>query len=233
MDMKDFKEIEGYPNYYIAHSPPRVFRKVDGEFLECKQTANSKKDNYWTVTLRNEDGKFVKRSVHRLLMLTFVPNPEGKSQVNHIDGDKSNNSLDNLEWVTPKENSEHAVRSGLKDIRATDKEIHQYTLSGDYVRSYFSGTEASRVTNISAENLRSCALGRRNMAGDFQWSYKNLDRMPPCKVKYLDYYEYGGKKFKTLGELASYLGESGDTSKIGFKWFKKSVREGITTVYKT
>ena len=54
--------------------------------------------------------------MHRLLMQTFVPNPQNKAHVNHIDGDKSNNDLANLEWATEKENEQHAVRTGLKTL---------------------------------------------------------------------------------------------------------------------
>ena len=59
--MEGFVEIEGFPNYFIAHSPPRVIRLVNGEHLECKQTPNSVKDNYWVVALRDVNGVFKKR----------------------------------------------------------------------------------------------------------------------------------------------------------------------------
>lgn len=229
--MENFVELDGYPNYFIAHSPPRVIRLVGGEYLECTQTRNSERDNYWTVTLRDESGRFVKRGVHRLLLLTFVPNPENKAHVNHLDGDKSNNDMKNLEWATPLENAQHAIREGLTNPRATIKEIHQYSLSGIYINSYPSAIDAQAETGIEATNMRSCALGRRTQAGYFQWRYEKLDRIKPTKTKYVCHYKYEGKEFKTLAEIARHLGRD-NADKHGMNTFVKEVREGITTIYR-
>lgn len=75
------------------------------------------KRGYRAVSLRitRDDGlyEFVRRTVHRIMALTFIPNPENKPQVNHKDGNRLNNHLDNLEWSTNKENNEHARAMGL------------------------------------------------------------------------------------------------------------------------
>lgn len=71
------------------------------------------KNGYIRVELW-ENGKGRKHLVHRLLAETFIPNPDGKPQVNHIDGDKTNNALSNLEWATQSENQKHAYRAGLQ-----------------------------------------------------------------------------------------------------------------------
>jgi hypothetical protein len=70
------------------------------------------KHGYKTVQFKR-NGKRKLYLVHRLLALCFIPNPHGKPQINHIDGDKLNNSLENLEWVTDRENKTHAHRVGL------------------------------------------------------------------------------------------------------------------------
>jgi len=80
-----------------------------------------------------QNGSGKKYLVHRLLAEAFIPNPEGKPQVNHIDGDKANNALENLEWVTQSENQLHAYRAGLQ--RGYRKpmplsEAHKHALCG-------------------------------------------------------------------------------------------------------
>lgn len=76
------------------------------------QSRNS--HGYMHVGLR--DGKRAKTfHVHRLVAITFMPNPEGYPQINHIDGNKENNSMTNLEWCTPAQNTRHAIETGLRN----------------------------------------------------------------------------------------------------------------------
>jgi hypothetical protein len=73
--------------------------------------------NYYTVNMTDDEGIRRRKYVHRLLAETFLLNPENKPQVNHKDGNKFNNLLHNLEWVTIKENNIHAYEKGLKKSR--------------------------------------------------------------------------------------------------------------------
>lgn len=68
---------------------------------------------YLQVCMKREDGKQCVKKIHRLVAELFVPNPEGKPQVNHVDANKRNNKASNLEWVTNQENHEHKMKNGL------------------------------------------------------------------------------------------------------------------------
>lgn len=76
-------------------------------------------DGYPCITLRNDEGKRKTFKVHRLLAELFIPNPDNKPEVNHKDGDKCNNELSNLEWVTHSENIQHAWDTGLLKSTST------------------------------------------------------------------------------------------------------------------
>jgi hypothetical protein len=101
--------------------------------------------------------------LHRLLALKFIPNPEGKAQVNHKDGNKLNNSLDNLEWVTHQENLYHAMDNGLHHwgrtkIKSSDGII------------YSSQAEAARALSTHQGNIARALRTKGKCAGR-TWEY--------------------------------------------------------------
>ena len=119
--MERWIDIKGYEGLYQISTFGRVFsieRKVKTKFgtRTCKPKELKPfrlKTGYLVIELSNTSRK--KFLLHRLVAENFIENPLNKPCVNHIDGDKSNNSLKNLEWVTAKENSEHAIAKGLSD----------------------------------------------------------------------------------------------------------------------
>lgn len=106
------------PHNYVTRYGYRYFATEDGhiysEHLKRNISEYTDKDGYKKVRLSNGDGSRKVFSVHRLILETFQPNPNSKNlQVNHIDGNKTNNCISNLEWVTCKQNINHAYNLGL------------------------------------------------------------------------------------------------------------------------
>lgn len=109
--------------------------------------------------------------VHRLVATAFIPNIENKPYVNHLNGIRSDNRMENLEWVTPSENTQHAVDIGLfKPTR--EKQVVQYSLNGDKIAIYRSISEAARKTNSSVEKIVNCCQFTRKTHNEYQWRYK-------------------------------------------------------------
>lgn len=130
-----WKDVPGFEGLYIVNElgivkgVDRIVYRSDGvkqTYKESIKKQSISKRGYYYVTL-SKDGKSTKVKIHRLIGKLFIPNPENKPQLNHIDGNKLNNSLDNLEWVTNKENSNHAIYSGLIDNKGSKNGMSKLT----------------------------------------------------------------------------------------------------------
>ncbi len=102
-----WSKIDGFENYSVSDNGEVRNDKRD------KLKAQRLNRYGYPITSIYKDGKAYTHRVHRLVADAFVDNPENKPQVNHKDGDKTNNNAENLEWVTGSENMKHAVRTGL------------------------------------------------------------------------------------------------------------------------
>lgn len=99
----------GFPGYNVTYDG-RVFGERNMEYLEPRVT----RDGYYTVGLYDSNLKVHRVKIHRLVASAFIPNPKNKPAVNHINGKKWDNCVDNLEWVTEWENIHHATTHGLR-----------------------------------------------------------------------------------------------------------------------
>ncbi len=113
-----------------------------------------------------KDGKRKKhmRYIHRLVAQAFIPNPHNKKEVNHIDGNKSNNNITNLEWTTKQENADHSVANGLNFC----KKVIRISPNGDR-KLYNSHTEAKLDNDLNHTAITDTTKGRQKTAGGFEW----------------------------------------------------------------
>lgn len=123
-------------------------------------------------------------AVHRLVAQAFIPNPNNLPQVNHIDGNKTNNNVKNLEWCSASYNLKEAYRLGLKkaqkpnlgktgNLNGKSKQVFQYDKLGNFICSYNSTLEANRQTSILSSCINACCTGKQKTAGGFIWKYAN------------------------------------------------------------
>ena len=113
---------------------------------------------YYRVALYNQ-GQGKKYFRHRLVAEHFLDKPEGKDFVNHIDGDKSNNSLENLEWVSQSENEKHAFANGLK--QKTNKPFIIEFVNGD-IKKYENQYVCAKEIGCSQSSVKNWLNGQRN-----------------------------------------------------------------------
>lgn len=112
------------------------------------------KDNvgYLQVKLKKNGKNYYKR-VHRLVAEHFIPNPNGLPQVNHIDGDKTNNNINNLEWTNNKTNTQHGYDNNLYHSKHRCIGVKVFDKSGNYLNTYKSIRETAGQLNINRKTL--------------------------------------------------------------------------------
>lgn len=173
--MEIWKPIKGYEGLYEVSnlgSVKSLARKTtSGKHRVCHQT----KCGYISVGLWKNGAK-KQFLVHRLVADAFIPNPNNKPQVNHIDENKSNNRVDNLEWCTNLENHRHGtinkrLSNILKNNPKTSKPVNCYTKNKCFVCLYPSISEAERKTGIFNQSIVQCCKGKLKTAGGFIWEY--------------------------------------------------------------
>lgn len=179
-----WKDIKGFEGKYQVSNLGNV-KSLKRKEIKILLPLISKK-GYCCVCLYKKC-KFKHAMIHRLVANAFIPNPENKPQINHIDGNKKNNHIKNLEWCTNSENQKHSYQV-LGNVRSDElrKKISQ-TLKGKFINEmganskkvlcketniiYCSQVEAERKTGISRKCISLCCCRKTKTAGGYHWEY--------------------------------------------------------------
>lgn len=166
--MHNLKPIPNYPDY-ACDEDGNIYSLKWNKIRKLKLCSN--RDGYLYVCF-HINGKRKSPYVHRLIAMTFIDNPDNKPQVNHINGIKTDNSVDNLEWNTIKENSNHAHKNGLhkKGIDKKSKKIKGINIkTGDQIN--FNSLRDAHRSGFDCSNISKCCKGKQSYHKGYKWYY--------------------------------------------------------------
>ena len=153
-----WKKIDGYDGYEVSKQG-RIKNTMTGRILKPQDNGGG----YEQVTLC-KDGKSKKLQVHRLVAQAFIDNPNDLETVNHIDEDKHNNNVENLEWLSSGDNTRYSQ----------SKQVNQYDLqSGRLICTYSSLSDCCRITGFNQSTISMACRGMYKRAYDYIWRYKD------------------------------------------------------------
>lgn len=164
-----WKNIENASNYEVSDNG-EVRNRITGHILKGRPT----KTGYLQVSIRyDNEKKFINRYIHRLVAETYLSDShtEEKNSVNHKDGDKTNNNISNLEWVTCSENTQHAHDKKLI-IKTSNKHIGMFDIDGHLIQDFNSVVEAyQKLGKPSRVNIDNALQGKQKTAYGYIWKY--------------------------------------------------------------
>lgn len=168
--MEEWRTIDFASNYEVSKEG-LVRNKKTKYILKGRKSKNG----YLQVSLTmNDTGKQKNQYIHRLVALSWLEQQPKKNQVNHKDGNKENNNVENLEWVDSHENLLHKTRV-LKKNKTSNREVGMFTLEGELIRAFSSVQEAADSFDKSRVNIDSALkhkYGQKTAYG-YVWEYLN------------------------------------------------------------
>ena len=181
-----WKDIVGYEGFYQISNLGRVKRLVSwrgndysSRYIPDVKIVYPYIDNYGYERIGLAvHGKCRHFRVHQLVAKAFIPNPNNYPQINHIDEDKTNNCVDNLEWCTQSYNNKYGTRGKRIGItnhngKGAKRSVLQYDLDGNFIKRWKSMQEASdNLVGVSVSKICSCCRGDRAHHRGFVWKYE-------------------------------------------------------------
>ena len=186
--MEVWKSLDflGYPDYEVSN-----FGKVKSLKRNEKILNQGKHKRGYLIVVLSKDNKRKTFTVHRLVCLAFLENPENLPMINHKNEIKTDNHVDNLEFCTAKHNSNYGTckermskslrgrklseetKNKISENNPNRKPILQYTKDNIFIRNWDSAKSASQELKICATSITACCKGKRKSSGGFLWKYKN------------------------------------------------------------
>ena len=185
--LERWKDIKGYEGLYKVSDCGRIKslkKKVGFYFRKEIILCNCKQQRGYLAVNLSKNGKAKRFLVHRLVATAFIDNPKKLKQINHIDGNKNNNSINNLEWCTASENISHAFKLGLNHQRppinygklnANSKKVAQFDLNMNLLKNWDCIMDVTRELKIDNSQICKCCKGIFKSAGGYIWRYRNVD----------------------------------------------------------
>lgn len=184
---KDIKHFEGLYQVSNLGNVKRLSRIINyctgrSEVLKERllkpalRSNDNRRRYYFFVASKN--GKRYNLPVHREVAKSFIPNPDNKPEVNHIDGNKLNNHVENLEWVTGEENIRHALKHGLHKRGKNhykSRPVLMINKKGKIVKEFDCMMDVKKF-GFSQGNVGMCCKGKRNVHKNYYWKYKNENK---------------------------------------------------------
>lgn len=206
-----WKDIEGYENLYQVSNTGRVRSIKNNKVYVLKQ--------YTTIygymkTILWKNNKMKNFPTHRLVAKAFIPNPNNYPIINHKDENKTNNCVDNLEWCTPKYNSNYGKsRERCSMNNGSNKPVFQVDFDGNIIEEFYNISSASKKTGINQNLIAQCCRGEKIRGGDFLWCYTdNTDVIKELIKKRTGvYFKIKDIGYVRIGEIAKMIGVSRST----------------------
>ena len=172
-----WKDIKGYEGIYKISNFAKVKRVAPYKNQYNKKwksnkilKTNHKNLNGYCIVILCKNNKRHCFTLHRLVAQTFIPNPNNLPQVNHIDGNKENNIVDNLEWCTCSENLYNSYRV-LHRKSPVAKKINQYDLNNNFIKTWNSSLQIEKQLGFSHSNILQCCKKQYKTSHNFIWKY--------------------------------------------------------------
>ena len=156
IDINSSKKIDGYERYLITKDAKVYDTKIDRYISTWVDTVG-----YYQCYLKDDNGKKHSKRIHRLVAIAFIPNPFNLPQVNHKDGNKLNNSLDNLEWCSNKDNTQHGYDNGLYKYKSRCHAINVYHKNGIFYKTFKSIRSMCEELHINRKTVTMILKGEK------------------------------------------------------------------------